>query len=569
MRKERLELVLFVLSVVMAGLLLLHFRHFYHDDACITLRYVSRLLAGKGLTWNDGERVEGFTHPLWLAQVAALGALGVPLLAATRLLGLLYLIALFVLWWRSRARGWVLLLTATQPGLLLWTLGGLETVSLCFFLALGLYAWWPFLPGSRGRDHAETGLEGDRARRAPATGASACLGGAAFAAAALTRPEGIAVGLLAMLALLWARRLPRASLRGALAVLLLPIVAYTVFRLTYFHDLLATSARAKLDGVPIGTRIGSAMEYFGRTAGLWAPAAVALTALLAATRVRKGWIAAGLGLPLCAGALVGGGDHMPGARLLVPPLVLAAYGTALAMRPQYSARKGHGAPERRERIEPLRGREGIVLAALVVAASAMQIRGALHIPGSRDTAVEVGTLVGRYLEQKLPPGALVAASTAGSVPFQAPSLRFIDMLGLNDPVIARRPVSSFLTNWQHRPGHWKGDGAYVLSRRPDVIILGPAQGFLGDNPGAWFLSDYELLMNPSFRSSYAPYGFLAPVDAESTADPALQPILTPDRKWLVLVAYLRNDSGPALALARQGRKLDPPWAAVRGVPGSR
>ena len=41
------------------------------QDAFITFRYVEMLWAGNGLVFNSGERVQGFTHPLWLLALAA------------------------------------------------------------------------------------------------------------------------------------------------------------------------------------------------------------------------------------------------------------------------------------------------------------------------------------------------------------------------------------------------------------------------------------------------------------------------------------------------------------------
>lgn len=35
------------------------------DDMMISLRYAHQLVSGNGLVWNPGERVEGFTNPLW------------------------------------------------------------------------------------------------------------------------------------------------------------------------------------------------------------------------------------------------------------------------------------------------------------------------------------------------------------------------------------------------------------------------------------------------------------------------------------------------------------------------
>jgi arabinofuranosyltransferase len=44
------------------------------DDAYITFRSIENLAAGHGLRWNVDERVQVFTHPLWLLVVAALHA---------------------------------------------------------------------------------------------------------------------------------------------------------------------------------------------------------------------------------------------------------------------------------------------------------------------------------------------------------------------------------------------------------------------------------------------------------------------------------------------------------------
>ncbi len=42
------------------------------DDAYITLRTVDNFASGRGLTWNPGQRVQVFTHPLWALLLSAL-----------------------------------------------------------------------------------------------------------------------------------------------------------------------------------------------------------------------------------------------------------------------------------------------------------------------------------------------------------------------------------------------------------------------------------------------------------------------------------------------------------------
>ena len=44
------------------------------DDGYISLRVVENLIGGRGLTWNVDERVQVFTHPLWLLLTSAICA---------------------------------------------------------------------------------------------------------------------------------------------------------------------------------------------------------------------------------------------------------------------------------------------------------------------------------------------------------------------------------------------------------------------------------------------------------------------------------------------------------------
>src|SRR5205085_11882162 len=41
------------------------------DDAYITFRVIWNLLHGYGATFNPGERVQAYTHPLWLLVMSA------------------------------------------------------------------------------------------------------------------------------------------------------------------------------------------------------------------------------------------------------------------------------------------------------------------------------------------------------------------------------------------------------------------------------------------------------------------------------------------------------------------
>jgi hypothetical protein len=505
------SLAVYIAGALLGALGLLRVAEFYHDDAYISLRYAARLLAGDGLTWNAGERVEGFTHPLWLAQIALLGWVGVDLETASRLLGGLYLLALFGLWWRSRAAPLLLLVLATQPGLLLWSVSGLETTSFAFWLTLGAWLTW-----SAGGPPASAGTRG-------------ALAGAALAAAALTRPEGVGAGLLAV-AWLGAARRWRAACGAALAFALIT-GTYEGFRLAYFGDVLPNTAHAKLGGLALLANLDRGLAYLGETAGVWLPAALAAAVGLACAAGRRPLAMLCIASPALASLLLAGGDHMPAARLTVPLVVVLLFAAALAGRNGF--------------------RHARLTTAMALLAAAGQTVLLFSMPVERDAAAIMGEHVGRVLQFLLPEGTVVATATAGSTPYFAPSLRFIDTLGLNDRHIARRRVDAPTTRWQRVPGHLKGDGAYVLRRAPDVIILGPAEGFLGRTPTEWFLTDYELLISAEFRARYRPYRFSVAVAPEVLARGGLPNRIDPD-PLLKIVLYLRTDSTAVTELARFG-----------------
>src|SRR5579872_3700915 len=104
---ERHHKIILLLALFISALLLLaHCAYFYPftaDDTFISLRYAERLLQGKGLTWNDGEHVEGYSNLLWVLLNAALGAIGFNLVAAARMLGIASAtLTLPVLVWHAR-----------------------------------------------------------------------------------------------------------------------------------------------------------------------------------------------------------------------------------------------------------------------------------------------------------------------------------------------------------------------------------------------------------------------------------------------------------------------------------
>jgi len=108
------------------------------DDAFISYRYADNLVRGHGLVFNPGERVEGYTNPLWTLIIAGLQLLGMEPVRSSVVLGIACYLSLagvlgLFCWRRQRALG--LAFTPLAAGLVLvvpdfhsWATGGLETM---------------------------------------------------------------------------------------------------------------------------------------------------------------------------------------------------------------------------------------------------------------------------------------------------------------------------------------------------------------------------------------------------------------------------------------------------------
>jgi hypothetical protein len=111
-----------------------------------------------------------------------------------------------------------------------------------------------------------------------------------------------------------------------------------------------------------------------------------------------------------------------------------------------------------------------------------------------------------WLEANTPADAVVAATPAGAVGYYL-DRPVIDMLGLNDLHIAHSASNPDAAG-SGRAGHEKGDGAYVLSRQPDYILLGNVavlpQPLTHEDMGRKLVlkSEHEIWADPTFHQRY-------------------------------------------------------------------
>ena len=277
------------------------------DDAFITFRVSDNFLHGYGLRWNAAERVQAYTHPLWMFLVTA----------AYWLTGDVYYtsialcIALSVLAVARLAFG---LAASTYQAILALTIFCLTKTFLDFstsglenplaHLLIVLFAIRYF-----------RGTTDPRALRT-----LAILAGLAT----LNRLDALALLGPPLLAAAWPHRWARAI--KALAIGFAPLAVWTVFSLFYYGFALPNTVYAKLNtGVPRRELAQQGLHYLFNSLSLDPLTMVAIAlGLVVATRLGPAGaraMAAGVALHLVYVVRVGG-DFMSG-RFLAAPLLVA------------------------------------------------------------------------------------------------------------------------------------------------------------------------------------------------------------------------------------------------------
>jgi arabinofuranosyltransferase len=463
---QRAALTAWAVAAAAAAALVLHaraFLPFISDDALISLRYAERLLDGDGLTWTDGERVEGYASLLWVLGVAALSPLaGGDLIVAARVLGVAataaVVAALLFAFWPRRPRELVapaaaaLVLAACAP-VAVWAIGGLEEPLVAGLLAWSLALALPLADAS-----------------APARARRVLVAGAPLALLCLARPDGALLPFAIGLGLLIARPLGWPSLRLVLVLAILPAVAVAgqlAFRLAYHGEWVPNAAHAQ--GSFSELRLLGGIDYV--TGGARAIPVLGVAVLLAVVLlfVRTRWTRAAVlllpGLVWVVYVALIGGDVLPAYRHLVPLVVVAVFLVAEAAAALASV--GARVPA---------GAAALVLVPITFLAGYHhpEVERARTEPSARHGEI-VGDMLRRAFAAQAP---RIAVESAGTIPYFS-KLPALDLHGL-------------------------GDGAAALRREPDLVLLCGPRGPLpvGAEHGCT-RSGKEMVAAPAFRRDYA------------------------------------------------------------------
>lgn len=437
------------------------------DDAWIHLQFARSLAQGEGLAYNPGEPVAGSTAPLWTALLA-LGFLlpGGPVLWAKALGALLHAAGVDA----TRRLGLELGLSPPFAALaavlvlsthwLVWSaLSGMEVP---LFVALGLWGMVLHLRERR-----------DAAARPP-------LALPVLALAALARPEGVLLLLLAVMDRLLVPRRSGALRRLAAGLGLAALVAAPVI-LVYGAiggSVLPTTFAAKSDGL---SSLLPDPRYLYTVLGIlfqpqpWMTLAAGAGALALAARlgtVRDAgllpalWV---LALPLAYSAISGSAGSAGGAPLvgnfgryffpLFPPLVVLG---VLGLEP--AARHLAGLLPRGGRLL------GAALAAVVLAPTLVTLAsGAPRYARSVANVQDSDVLVARWLAPRLPAAATLAVQDIGAIKYFLPN-RVLDLSAIVSPEVKAYVAAARSAD---DPRGARGMRRWLEERRPDYLIVFP------------------------------------------------------------------------------------------------
>ncbi len=432
------------------------------DDAMVSMRYAKNLANGYGLVWNPGgERVEGFTNPLWVVYMSLFHSVGLPAAKISLFIqftGLLLLawnlvitkkIALLLSESQVVALGAVIL-TAFYLPLNMWSLQGMEVslltliVSICILRTLRStenrrFDWMTLL---------------------------------LLASATLIRMD-MTVTYFGFLPFLLFYNPQNRTKYLSLSILLLGIFlgGQTLFRYWYYGDFFPNTYYLKMTGYPLLYRISSGIYYFFLFT--WKMNWVLFLFPFFFIAVRKDprtYLSAWILCVQMAYSIYVGGDAWEG------------YGgsnrfISIAM-PQFFILFSYALFELCQLLKERQARWNISLLIFSLIAfnsfygPAALLEFLMIAPPAHRGDNWAMTERALLIKQFTNPQAKVAVTWSGTLPYFADRYA-IDLLGKNDPRVARLPArlreGFFETIVNYQPGHMKYDYEYSLSLNPDVI----------------------------------------------------------------------------------------------------
>lgn len=278
------------------------------DDAYITFRTIDNFLNGYGLRWNVDERVQTFTHPLWLLLISSVSFVTREFFYTSLAVSLALSVAAVVILSRTAMRDapwkgpFLILALLTSKAVIDYTSSGLETPLAYIIAAVFVVSQLAERP--------------DEAKLRDAT----LCGSLSF----LTRPDSVVLYLPAIGFYLWRTRNLRIACLASL-----PAVAWVMFSLIYFGFPLPNTAYAKElgTGFPSSWIVRRGIDYFVNSL-TWDAASYGMLVLAlvvgAAHRSARLVLTGVVGYVALAVLRLGATTHMSGRHFAIPLFIAIA-----------------------------------------------------------------------------------------------------------------------------------------------------------------------------------------------------------------------------------------------------
>ncbi len=445
------------------------------DDAMISMRYARNLAEGDGLVWNPGgERVEGYTNPLWVVFMALFHLIPIPASKVSlfiQISGALFLAAnlIFVKKVSERLSGNSLVvilaagLTAFYGPLNNWGLLGMEVSALTLIVSAAL---WISLENLRsGRFSAWLYI--------------------LLGLGTLIRLDMAVIYLVILIFFLVSDQENRQKhLAWGVSLFIVFLVSQTLFRFIYYGELLPNTYYLKMGGYPLWLRIARGFYVFLQFVWYsnWILFVLPLL-LLFFRRDRSVWLLFLVFLGQVAYSVYVGGDaweHRGGSNRyisIVMPIFFILFVYSVSELTDLVS-KMHPVRTQSHKILYSAIFLGFVLASwlnfnlLLGDYKSLQrlalLRQPLFVEGNKEYVA-----ISLDLVEITTPKASIAVVAAGAIPYftERPA---IDLLGKSDAHIARLDVTrarGLRGIKDFRPGHMKWDYDYSIGNlKPDVVV---------------------------------------------------------------------------------------------------
>lgn len=423
------------------------------DDAFISFRYAYNFVHGRGLVYNIGERVEGYTNFLWVLVAAAALRLGHDPIEITRGLGVASYLATIVL------AVWVAISAPKRlplrrlPAILLVSVMVLPE-GFASFAGTGLETAFV------GLLVVAIGIVGFLVPRRPTTVALASL---ITLMALLTRMD-LALPVAAYGAVALIRVRSRVGLTRELVARFGPaalgFTVYLVWKLVYYGDIFPNSYYAKAAYV---TRFDAGSAYVCRFVQSY-PSALVLFVLAAfglhRARDRRHSAFLLYALLACTMQVVYvakvGGDFME-YRLLWEYWPLLVCAGAI------------GARELADRSFFATAAAAALAVGTSLSPTVLESRNYMQSLDEMNGYASVAQEIGPVLERSLPPGTVLSTTLAGTAYFM-PSITVVDQWGLNDRFVGRQYVKEVRGRGHIKPA----PESYLRQRGVNLYLEHPA-----------------------------------------------------------------------------------------------